>query len=279
MNKMLVAVFESENKAYEGLSALKSLHRNGDITLYASAVVSKNEKGELSLNTAADQGPVGTATGLFTGSLIGLLGGPVGLVVGAVAGSVAGLIYDVNSDDVNSTFVDEVSNAITNGKTALIAEVDEGWTVPVDTKLDALNAVVFRRLKYEVADEQLQRESEAIDAEFKNLKAEFKEAREEEKAKIKAAMAKLQKKAQAENDLIKKKLSESKSELDAKVSTMESQMKNAREKRKVKIENRIREMKENYALRTQKLKQASQLIGEALGPKDEIKKTVTADLV
>ena len=62
MNKMLVAVFESENKAYEGLSALKELHNNGDITLYASAVVSKNEKGELHQNTAADQGPIGTSS-------------------------------------------------------------------------------------------------------------------------------------------------------------------------------------------------------------------------
>jgi uncharacterized membrane protein len=278
MNKMLVAVFETENKAYEGLSALKSLHGNGDITLYASAVVSKNEKGELSLNTAADQGPVGTATGLFTGSLIGLLGGPVGLVVGAVAGSVAGLIFDVNNDDINSTFVDEVSNALTNGKTALIAEVDESWTVPVDTKLEALNAIIFRRLKYEVADEQLQRESEAIDAEFKNLEEEFKEAREEDKVRIKTATARLQKKAQATNDLVKKKLNESKSQFDAKVSAMESQMKNVKERRRASIEKRIREVKEEYSLRTQKLKQASQLIGEALGPNEEFKKAATADL-
>jgi uncharacterized membrane protein len=276
MNKMLVAVFESENKAYEGLTALKSLHSNGDITLYASAVVSKNEKGELSLNTAADQGPIGTATGLFTGSLIGLLGGPIGVVIGAATGSMAGLIFDVSTDDFNSTFVDEVSGALTNGKTALIAEVDETWTVPVDTKLEALNGMVFRRLKYEVADEQLQRESEAIETEFKNLKEELKEAREEDKAKIKAAINKLQQKAQTTNDLIKKKLNESKSQFDAKVTAMELQMKNARERRRARIEKRIREVKEEYSLRTQKLKQASYLIGEAVGPKEELKKTATA---
>ncbi|HEX3165255.1 MAG TPA: hypothetical protein VHQ93_03290, partial [Chitinophagaceae bacterium] len=63
MNKMLVAVFDNENKAFEGLSSLKDLHKKGDITLYATAVVSKSEKGELRLDTAADQGPVGTATG------------------------------------------------------------------------------------------------------------------------------------------------------------------------------------------------------------------------
>jgi len=278
MNKMLVAVFETENKAYEGLSALKSLHDNGDITLYASAVVSKNQKGELNLNTAADQGPIGTATGLFAGSLLGLLGGPIGLVLGAAAGSFAGLVFDITNDDINTTFVDEVTSALIPGKTAVIAEVDESWTVPVDTKLDALNAVVFRRLKYEVADDQLQRESAAIEAEFKSLKEELKEAKDEDKAKIKAAMARLQNKAQATNDLIKRKLNESKNQFDAKVSAMELQIKNAKERRRARIEKRIREVKEEYNLRTQKLNQASRMIGEALGPKEELKKAATADL-
>ena len=164
---MLVAVFDDENKAFEGSGALKDLHKKSDITLYATAVVTKNEKGELRLNTAADQGPVGTATGLFTGSLIGLLGGPIGLAVGAATGAVAGLIFDVSADDINTTFVDEVSNALTKGKTAVIAEIDETWTVPVDTKLEALNGMVFRRLTYEVAEDQWARESEAIEAEFK----------------------------------------------------------------------------------------------------------------
>ena len=38
MEKMLVAVFDNETKAFESLSALKDLDKNGDITLYANAV-------------------------------------------------------------------------------------------------------------------------------------------------------------------------------------------------------------------------------------------------
>ena len=265
---MLVAVFDNENKAFEGLSSLKDLHKKGDITLYATAVVSKNENGELRLNTAADQGPVGTATGLFTGSLIGLLGGPIGLAVGAAVGTVSGLIFDMSSDDINITFVDEVSNALTKGKTAVIAEIDETWTVPVDTRLETLNAMVFRRLTYEVAEDQWARESEAIDAEFRNLKEELKQAREEDQAAIKSAMGKLQKKAQAVNDQLNKKLSESRSQLDAKVNTMQVQMKDARDRKKAKIEKRINEVKEEYRARTAKLKQASNLIGEAFASKE-----------
>jgi uncharacterized membrane protein len=279
MNKMLVAVFDNENKAFEGLNALKDLHKKGDITLYATVVVSKDDRGELRLNTAADQGPIGTTTGLLTGSLIGLIGGPVGLAVGAATGTIAGLIFDVSADDVNTTFVDEVSNALRSGKTAVIAEIDETWTVPIDTRLDALNAMVFRRLRDEVADDQLARESEAIAAEYRNLKEELKEAREEDKAAIKSAIAKLQNKAHATDELVKRKLNETKGQLDAKVNAMREQMKDAREKRKAKIEKRINEVKEDHRTRTEKLKQASKLIGEALGSKEEIQKSTAAGVL
>jgi len=279
MNKMLVAVFNNENKAFEGLSALKDLHQKGDITVYATAVVNKDEKGKTYLDTAADEGPIGTATGLLTGSLIGLLGGPVGLAIGAVTGMTAGLIFDVSTDDINTTFVDEVSNALTKGKTAVIAEIDETWTVPVDTKLEALNAMVFRRLRDEVAEDQLARESEAIAADYRNLQEELKEAREEDKAAIKSAIAKLQDKAHATDELAKRKLNETRGQLDARVNTMKEQMKNAREKRKAKIEKRINEVIEEYMLRTEKLKQASKLVGQALGSKEGVKKSVSSEAV
>ena len=45
MNKVLVAVFDTEQAAFEGVSALKELHRDGDITLYASSVIVKDADG------------------------------------------------------------------------------------------------------------------------------------------------------------------------------------------------------------------------------------------
>ena len=76
MNKMLVAVFDNETAAFKGLSALIDLHRNGDISLYASAVIVKDKTGAIGIKQAADDGPVGTALGLLTGGLIGILAGP-----------------------------------------------------------------------------------------------------------------------------------------------------------------------------------------------------------
>ncbi len=261
---MLIAVFETEAKAYEGLSALKGLHKNGDITLYASAVIAKDLNGQIQVKQNADQGPIGTGVGLLTGSLIGLLGGPVGLAIGAFTGTMAGMIYDVNADDVNTTFAEDVSDALGNGKTAVICEIDETWTVPVDTKLEALDGVVFRRFRYEVEDEQINREAEAISSEFKQLKEELKEAREADKAKINASIEKLKNKARVANNQLEKKMNDSKTQFDAKVNAIKEQMKNANDRRKAKLQKRIDVVTEEYNTRSAKLKQAAKLVSEAL---------------
>ena len=263
MNKMLIAVFETETRAYEGLTALKGLHANGDITLYANAVITKDQNGQVRVKEGADDGPIGTGVGLLTGSLLGLLGGPVGLALGAFTGTMAGLIYDVNVDDFNSTFIDDVSAALSKGKTAILCEIDETWTIPVDTKLQALDAVVFRRLRYEVEDEQLNREAEAISNEYKQLKEEFKEARESDKATLNASFKNLENKAKVASDQLKKKMNDSKSQFEAKVTAMEDQMKSANEKRKAKLEKRIDSLTEEYNVRTAKLKHAARLVSEA----------------
>lgn len=263
MNKMLIAVFETETKAYEGLSALKGLHKEGDITLYAAAVIHKDQNGQIEVKESADQGPIGTGVGLLTGSLIGLLAGPVGLAIGAFTGTMVGLLYDVDVYDLNTTFADDVAAALGKGKTAVVCEIDETWSVPVDTKLQALDGLVFRRLRYEVEEEQLNREAEAIANEYKQLKEEFKEAREADKAKINASIENLKNKAKVANDHLKKRMDDSKSQFDAKVKAIQNQMRDASDKRKTKLQKRIDSLTEEYNARSAKLKQAAKLIGEA----------------
>ena len=196
MEKMLVAVFDNETKAFESLSALKDLHKNGDITLYANAVASVDANGKLNVKQTTDSGGVGTATGLFIGSLVGIIGGPIGLAIGAGTGTMAGLAVDIGHDYVNADFLDEVSSKLTKGKTALVAEIDETWTVPVDTRLGELDGIVFRRLRSEVEDDQLRRESEAIAAEYNEWKEEMKEGINADKAKMNKALANVKEKAQ-----------------------------------------------------------------------------------
>ena len=97
MHKIIVSVFDSEPAAFQGVTALKELHNEGDITLYATSVVKKAENGWVSVLQSDDNGPVGTLTGLVGGSLVGLLGGPIGVAIGAYAGTMGGALFDCST--------------------------------------------------------------------------------------------------------------------------------------------------------------------------------------
>ena len=58
MEKMLVVVFDSESKAYDGTNALAQLDRDGSITVHAGIVIKKNAEGKtVVLKTVDDLSP------------------------------------------------------------------------------------------------------------------------------------------------------------------------------------------------------------------------------
>src|SRR5688572_7021032 len=176
MNKMIVTIFNDETSAYEGARALEALHNEGNLTLNAAAVVAKDANGRVTVKQADDQGPVGTFFGLTSGALIGLLGGPIGMAVGATAGAVTGSIYDLATLGVGEDFLNEVSMNLTPGKLAVVADADEEWVTPLDTRMETLGGVVFRRARGEFIDAQLEREIAAERAELDALKAEYQQS-------------------------------------------------------------------------------------------------------
>jgi len=87
-------------------------------------------------------------------------------VVGASLGGLTGLIVDLNRSGVDVEFVNDVSDALTPGRFALLADIQEGWTAPVDTRLREHGGLIFRRLRSEVIEDQLARESAQFTAEM-----------------------------------------------------------------------------------------------------------------
>jgi uncharacterized membrane protein len=149
---MLVVVFGEASKAFDGRDTLKSLDRDGSISVYAYAVISRKADGKSILNEEEDSGALGTLLGTSLGSLIGLLGGPVGVAIGAAAGSVAGATVDLDNARVSAGFVDKVARRLTAGKFALVAEIEEKFTTAVDLPMEALGGVVYRRALSEARD-------------------------------------------------------------------------------------------------------------------------------
>ncbi len=273
MEKILVAVFDTEKAAYEGLSALKSLHKDGEISLYASSVVAKDAAGNVAVRQAPEPGPIGTAVGLIGGALVGLVAGPAGALVGAWLGGSAGILYDLFNFGVDVDFMDQVSGSLTPGKVAVVADLDEVWLTPVETRLGALGATIFRQYPGDVLDEQLRRDAELAEAEMKAMDAEFEHADQAAKAALQARMTAQRVKIQALADRIDKAIKQEKAGADARLATLRSQLQTARADHRKRIEERIEEAQATHMARQEKL-------GEArMHAKSAIELTVEAVLV
>jgi uncharacterized membrane protein len=203
MERMLVVVFDNETKAFEGKSALRQLEREGDLAIYAGAVVTKHADGTAGVKQYDDFGPVGSLVGTSVGALIGLLGGPVGVAIGATSGLALGALVDIGNARVGDDFVADVTKTLTPNKVAVIAEVEEGWTTPVDTRMEALGGTVLRRALWEVEAKARDEEIAAMKSDVAQFKAEMATAHEQRKAKLKAMVEQLEAKIDAQSNKAK----------------------------------------------------------------------------
>ncbi|MFW2439680.1 MAG: DUF1269 domain-containing protein [Arenicellales bacterium] len=278
MSKYIVAVFPNESAAYEGMGALKALHNEGSLSLYGVAVMAKDVDGNVSVREEQDEGPMGAALGMLTGALVGALVGPAGAAAGAAAGSAAaagmaigatsggllGSLVDVNNVGVGLDFLELVGDRMEAGTAAVVSEVDEYWTAPLDTRIEALGGEVFRRTRTDFEDEQFAQEVQAWNDELDALEAEIKEASDEMKARLEAKKDAVRKSLEEAKEKGNNKVSQLENELKTKVAELEKQSADAKAESKAKIDSTIAKVKAGYTARISKLKEAGSLIKEAL---------------
>jgi uncharacterized membrane protein len=222
MDRMLVVVFDNEKNAYEGRKALLQLDREGSITVYAHAVLAKHVDGSATLQRVDDFGPLGTLVGTSLGSVIGLLGGPAGLAVGAATGAIAGGAFDLNNARIGEDFIDDVTRTLSPNKVAVVAEIEEDWTTPVDTRMEALGGFVVRRALSEVARTVDDEEIAAMKADLAQLKAEHAKVQADRKAKLQSKINELDAKIQARVEKAKDGLEAAKRQAQAKVQLLKT---------------------------------------------------------
>lgn len=196
MDRTLVVVFDSEKKAYEGKKALQRLDGEGSITAYAYAVVVKNANGAVTVKDGDEPGPLGTILGTTVGGMVAVLGGPAAAVVGATAGLALGSAWDLDNLRVGNDFIEDVSKTLAPNKAAVIAEIDEEWTTPVDTRMEAIGGTVLRRALADVQQQSDEQQIAAINADIDQLKAEAAKANADRKAKLQQKINALEAKIQ-----------------------------------------------------------------------------------
>jgi uncharacterized membrane protein len=247
MEKMLVVVFENEAKAFEGLQVLRDLDGDGEISVYESRIVAREPSGFVRVIDDADMvGFPMIVGGASVGALVGLLGGPAGVVVGATAGALLGSVADWGESGMTDDFVEDIQTALTPGKVALVAEIAEEETTPLDARMESTGGAVFRRACTLVDATQEDRDAAAHRAEMEQLKVERAQARSELVAKIDARIDNLR--AKLENAIERKRVNMQlrRQRREAKIQALQAKADRAKGEVRRRHEARIAELRRDY---------------------------------
>ena len=170
---------------------------------------------------------------------------------------------DLLNYGVGEDFLTKVSTELAPGNSAIVAEVAENPTIPLDTRMEALGGIVLRTLWVEFEDEQIEKEIAARRADFEQLKAEYTQAKEHAKTKLKAKMDQARVDLDKADARARAKLEALNNETRAKIAALEQQLAEARHDMKEELERRVVALRSEYEKRAAKLGQAWQLTKDA----------------
>ncbi len=161
MHNYIAVVFDGTTKAYEGLHALWRLDAEGEITVHGTAVVHRNNWGEFQVDSKETHPALATAVGVGLGALLGLLAGPAGAAVGAAGGAAIGAatggVVGATTDLVRADDRDqagfETRLVLGAGQSAVIGDVSEDSTLPIDSRMRSLGGIVHRRSRSDIRDD------------------------------------------------------------------------------------------------------------------------------
>jgi uncharacterized membrane protein len=222
MDRLLVVVFDAESKAYEAKKVLHELDREDIVTVFDQAVVARNKDGSATVRQIDGPTPVRTLGGTLLGALIGLLGGPVGVGLGVGLGMAAGAAMDVGNAQICEDFVEDVREKLTPEKFALVADISEDSTIPVDDRMEALGGTVYRRALKEVKRAFHDDNVAAMKADRAQLTAERAKADTDRKVKLQEKINELDSKIQARLERAKQRREAAEAQEKAKVAFLQA---------------------------------------------------------
>lgn len=179
---VIAVTFDEDSKAYQALSELRQADHDGSVAVRSAMIVERRPEGGIHVKEGEDNViGAGTAGGGLVGMLIGVLGGPLGVLLGFGTGMLVGAAVDVDRADVEDDALSQMGATIPVGRTALVAEIDEGANDVVDSRMIALGGTVMRRPAEEVLAE-LEAADEAAEASAKEARRVMREAKKTDRA-------------------------------------------------------------------------------------------------
>jgi uncharacterized membrane protein len=154
MSNLIVITFEDAETAGQVREDLRSIQKEGQLSLDDSAVVVKDAEGKLHVRNEMDRGvKVGAVGGGALGLLISSIFFPfAGLIMGAVAGAVVGKMVDLG---VDQKFVHQVAAQLQPNTSALFVLIREANAAAALAALRPYKGQVYHTSLPPEAEEEL----------------------------------------------------------------------------------------------------------------------------
>jgi uncharacterized membrane protein len=154
MSNLVAITFDDAEEAGKVRETLRSIEKQGLLSLDDSAIVVKDGAGKVHIKNEIDRGvTVGAVGGGALGLLIGSVFFPfAGLIGGAIAGAVVGKLADLG---VDQKFVDEVGAALKPDSSAIFVLVREANPVAAIAALKPYKGQVYHTSLPSEAEQEL----------------------------------------------------------------------------------------------------------------------------
>ena len=147
-----IATYDDVKDAHQDFEEVKQAHAQGHIGEYDAAVVWRNEKGKVQIDSISHEASrKWLLAGVGAGALIGLIFPPSILAttaIGALSGAIIGRFRDGISDEK----LEQIGDALTGDNAALVVVAEEEVAAAlqkIGAKLDASNKQVEATLSYD----------------------------------------------------------------------------------------------------------------------------------
>ena len=149
-----MGTFEDTDAALEGQRELQQLDEAGKLRLRSATVVERRSDGTWRIADDDEEADFGASVaGGLLGALVGVLAGPLGLLLGGAAGLMAGGAIDITEDEARELIHEQMIRRVPPGTVALIGDVEEPVSHPLDDVLAKLGAHITRWPRDEVQAE------------------------------------------------------------------------------------------------------------------------------
>jgi uncharacterized membrane protein len=141
---LIVAAFQSEAGAEEGLVTLKESRDEELIGVQAAVAMRKDTEGQLHFKDVGLTPGKGALGGVVLGAVVGVLTGGTGLALGAVGALVGGLVGRKKQDSsLPSGRINQIASSLAPGSSAVVIVMESGWGVVVEEQLELLGGDVM----------------------------------------------------------------------------------------------------------------------------------------